>query len=53
VISERLKNYERQTLPLVEYYRKQGSLHEINGDRPVDEVNAEVFRLIEKPGAGA
>jgi adenylate kinase len=49
VISERLKNYERQTLPLVDYYRKQGSLHEINGDRPVDEVNAEVFRLIEKP----
>lgn len=51
VISERLKNYERQTLPLVDYYRKQGRLHEINGDRPVDEVNAEVFRLIEKPAA--
>lgn len=53
VISERLKNYERQTLPLVDYYRKQGSLHEINGDRPVDEVNAEVFRLIEnRPYSG-
>jgi adenylate kinase len=53
VISERLKNYERQTLPLVDYYRKQGRLHKINGDRPVDEVNADVFRLIENPDAQA
>jgi len=50
VISERLKNYERQTLPLVDYYRGQGRLHEIDGDGPVDEVNAEVFRLVEKRG---
>ncbi len=53
VISERLKNYERQTLPLVDYYRKQRRLHKINGDRPVDEVNADVFRLIENPDAQA
>jgi adenylate kinase len=53
VISERLKNYERQTLPLVDYYQKQGRLREINGDRPVDEVNADVFRLIEMPAAQA
>jgi len=53
VISERLKNYERQTLPLVDYYRKQARLHKINGDRPVDEVNADVFRLIENPDAQA
>jgi adenylate kinase len=49
VISERLKSYERQTLPLVDYYRKQGRLREINGNRPVDEVNAEVFKIIERP----
>lgn len=49
VISERLKSYERQTLPLVDYYRGQGRLHEIDGDRAVDLVNAEVFRLIEGP----
>src|SRR5258708_3414236 len=53
VISERLKNYERQTLPLVDYYRKQARLHKINGDRPVDEVNRDVFRLIENPDAQA
>lgn len=53
VISERLKSYERQTLPLVDYYRGQGRLHEIDGDRAVDMVNADVFRLIEGPAGPA
>jgi adenylate kinase len=47
IISERLKSYERQTLPLVEYYRRQGSLRQVNGELPVEQVTAEVFRLIE------
>jgi len=47
VISERLKSYERQTLPLVEYYRRQGSLRQVNGELPVEQVTAEVFQLIE------
>ena len=33
VVSERLKTYERQTLPLVDYYRAQGRLQEVNGDQ--------------------
>jgi adenylate kinase len=47
VISERLKAYEKQTLPLVDYYRQSGRLREIDGDRGVDEVTAEMFRAIE------
>lgn len=47
VISERLKSYERQTLPLVEYYRRQGSLRQVKGELPVEQVTAEVFRVIE------
>lgn len=47
VIAERLKAYERQTLPLADYYRAQGRLREINGDRPVDVVAAEALRAIE------
>ena len=47
VISERLKSYERQTLPLEDYYRKQGRLRRINGEQPVDKVMAEIFRAIE------
>lgn len=47
VISERLRNYERQTLPLVEYYRKQGRLHELNGELPVEKMTAEVVSLLD------
>jgi len=47
VISERLKSYERQTLPLEDFYRKQGRLRRVNGEQPVEQVMAEMFRAIE------
>ena len=53
VISERLKSYERQTLPLEDFYRKQGRLRRINGDQPVEQVLAEIFRAIEGGAAAA
>lgn len=48
VISERLKSYERQTLPLVDYYRKQGRLHELDGELPVEKVTAALIALIDR-----
>jgi adenylate kinase len=53
VISERLKSYERQTLPLEDFYRKQGRLRRINGEQPVEQVLAEMFRAIEGDAAAA
>jgi adenylate kinase len=53
VISERLKSYERQTLPLEDFYRKQGRLRRINGEQPVEQVLAEMFRAIEGGVAAA
>ena len=47
VISERLKAYERQTLPLVEYYGTQGRLHEVDGTLPMEQVMAEALSIIE------
>ncbi len=47
VIAERLKEYEKQTLPLAEYYRKRGRLLEINGDQPVEVVTEQALRAIE------
>lgn len=47
VISERLKSYERQTLPLVDYYRGQGRLRSVNGERAQAEITEEVFSLID------
>jgi adenylate kinase len=53
VISERLKSYERQTLPLEDFYRKLGRLRRINGEQPVKQVLAEMFRAIEGGAAAA
>jgi adenylate kinase len=53
VISERLKSFERQTLPLEEFYRKQGRLRRINGEQPVEQVLADMFRAIEGGAAAA
>ena len=47
VISERLKAYERQTMPLIDYYKSQGALHEINGDQPLDVVTGAVLKFVE------
>ena len=47
VIAERLKAYERQTLPLIDYYRRQGRLREVEGDQAPDKVTGEAFRAIE------
>lgn len=47
VVTERFKTYERQTLPLVDYYRAQGRLVEIDGDLPVEEVTVQMVRALE------
>jgi adenylate kinase len=49
VISKRLKEYEGQTLPLVDYYRRQGRLHRVNGELPVEQVTRQTFAVIEGP----
>lgn len=45
-IRKRLDVYENQTSPLIEYYKGHGILKEVNGDRPVDEVFADVKTLL-------
>ena len=45
-IKKRLDTYESQTAPLVGYYREHGILKEVDGDRPVDEVYADVKVLL-------
>ena len=47
VISKRLREYEAQTLPLVDYYRRQQRLRELNGELPPEQVTAETVSLIE------
>jgi adenylate kinase len=47
VISKRLGEYETKTLPLLDFYRRQGRLHEVNGELVPEEVTAKLFSLIE------
>jgi adenylate kinase len=47
VIAERLKAYESQTLPLADYYRQSGRLHEVKGDQAIEQVTAGAFKAIE------
>jgi adenylate kinase len=47
VISERLKNYRQQTLPLVSYYAQQNRLIEVDGAADLDVITAEVVKAIE------
>ncbi len=45
VIRERLRVYREKTEPLIGYYRERGLLREIDGNRPVEDVSAQMFGL--------
>jgi adenylate kinase len=47
VISERLAAYDSQTKRVADYYRAQRRLVAINADRPMEEVTAQIFGVIE------
>jgi adenylate kinase len=47
-IEKRLNVYEEQTAPLIEYYRVQGTLEEVDGDLDVEPLNKILKELFEK-----
>jgi adenylate kinase len=47
VIQPRLTAYDEQTRPVADYYERTGRLIPVNGDQPMDEVTAQIFRIIE------
>lgn len=49
-VTNRLAVYERNTQPLIEYYRQKGLLRPIDGDRGVDEVYADIAALLHELG---
>ena len=52
-IARRLEIYHRDTAPLVEHYLATGKVVGIHGDRPVDEVYAEIQDALEQVKAPA
>jgi adenylate kinase len=46
-VKNRIKVYQEQTSPLIEYYRKNGLLVEIDGTKPIEEVTKDMLTAIE------
>jgi len=49
-IENRLKEFEKQTKPLVEFYRKRGILEEIDGNRPIEVIFKDILARLKKRG---
>ena len=45
-IARRLKVYGEQTAPVLEFYRKSGGLTEVDGAGDIDEITAELIRVM-------
>ena len=52
-IEKRLKVYESETSPLIDYYKKKGLLSEASGDLDVNELNIELLDLFRKKSLAA
>jgi adenylate kinase len=50
VISHRLAVYRTETYPLIDYYRDRGILLAVNGNRPPDDVYAEIREALSGRG---
>jgi adenylate kinase len=47
VVAPRLQAYQKQTAPLVAYYRRLGRLREVDAAKSVDEVARRVLEVVE------
>ena len=48
-VVRRLDVYKKQTSPIIEYYQKHGrGVHFINGDRGIDEVQADILKIVDR-----
>ena len=50
VISHRLTVYAEATAPLIDFYRGRGILLEVDADRPVADIRADLRRLLADRG---
>ncbi len=46
-IRNRLKVYESQTMPLIDYYRQQGKLHTVKGEGSIDDIFSKIISQLE------
>jgi adenylate kinase len=46
VIKKRLEEYKKETIPAINYYKKQGKLIEINGEQPIEKVFQDILKTL-------
>lgn len=47
-VENRIRVYTEQTTPLIDHYRKQGLLFEVDGTQPIEKVTVDLMNAIEK-----
>ncbi|HEX9012742.1 MAG TPA: adenylate kinase [Anaerolineaceae bacterium] len=47
-VANRIKVYNAQTAPLIEYYREHGLLRELDGTRPIDQVTEQMMGKVQE-----
>jgi len=47
VVKNRLENYYRQTAPVVDYYKKNDTVYDVNADKSPEEVIAIIFKKLD------
>jgi len=47
---ERFRTYKEETYPLIQYYRRLGVYHQVEGQRPIEEVTKEILSLVNHGG---
>jgi adenylate kinase len=52
VVRERLAAYERQTAPLVEYYKRRKELESVDGMAPVEDVHRSLLTILKRASGG-
>jgi adenylate kinase len=51
ILKQRVENYRKQTAPLSDYYRETGALLLVDGMQPMDTVEAEIEKALQKRAA--
>lgn len=49
IAQKRLAVYKEQTAPLISYYQKEGDLHTIQGNAPIEEIKKQILEIVRKP----
>jgi adenylate kinase len=45
-VQKRIEVYQKQTAPLIEYYSKQGLIHEVDGTLDIDQVTKQLLAAL-------